>query len=684
MLQKAMELCGEVRTLGSALLSALEKKDAEQLSLLRSTHEIQMLKLVRTIRERQRDEATTNLEALRKTREATVQRYLNYQRLMGKRNVEVPAEGSPATFGTSTLQLAPPSAGDADTESLALTAAEAGHMGWLRDANTLSLIAGSHSVLAGILHAIPDTQSGSSIPMAFQIKYGGSHLGSAVGAMGAAWNMAATNASFQATRNATIGGHQRRFDEWQFQSNMAAKELEQIDKQIIASEIRKQIAEREIANQDQLIDNSTDVDEFMRDKYTNQQLYSWMVGQIAGVYFRTYQLAHTLSKKAERAYRFELGVKNSSFVDFGYWDSLKKGLMAGERLSLDLKRMEAAYIDQNKREYEITKHISLLQLDPTALITLRQTRQCEFTVPEAIFDLDFAGHYLRRIKHISLTIPCVTGPYSGVPCTLTLLKSSIRHSSTSGGDYARDMENDDTRFTDTFGSIQSIVTSSGQNDSGLFETNLRDERYLPFEGAGAISTWRLELPDAFPAFDYDTIADVVLHIRYTARRDGGLKTAAESELRTAVNAVKSATNQSGASRLFSLKQEFPTEWHRLTQSIVPGDSSQEFVLTKDRFPLLFSRNKITISKVDLYAAPKTGVTITTFPNVTITPPQGTAALGTSTAVGQLQRVSTGALAIPVDNAAANAKWTLGVPQAQLPALQQKIGDILVVCHYTIG
>ena len=33
-----------------------------------------------------------------------------------------------------------------------------------------------------------------------------------------------------------------------------------------------------------------------------------------------------------------------------------------------------------------------------------------------------------------------------------------------------------------------------QNDSGLFEPNLRDERYLPFEGCGAISSWCLELP----------------------------------------------------------------------------------------------------------------------------------------------------------------------------------------------
>ena len=49
---------------------------------------------------------------------------------------------------------------------------------------------------------------------------------------------------------------------------------------------------------------------------------------------------------------------------------------------------------------------------------------------------------------------------------------------------------------------------------------MRDERYLPFEGAGAISTWRLDLSKQFRTFDYDTISDVILHLRYTAR-DGG-------------------------------------------------------------------------------------------------------------------------------------------------------------------
>src|SRR5207344_2132517 len=124
----------------------------------------------------------------------------------------------------------------------------------------------------------------------------------------------------------------------------------------------------------------------------------------------------------------------------------------------------------------------------------------------------------------------VTGPYSSVRLTLTLVGSSIRTTADATSAYARTGD-DDARFRDDVVGIQSIVTSRAQDDAGLFETNLRDERYLPFEGAGAISEWRLELPTQFRQFDYETIADVILHLRYTARQGGEpLRAATEAEL----------------------------------------------------------------------------------------------------------------------------------------------------------
>jgi hypothetical protein len=125
---------------------------------------------------------------------------------------------------------------------------------------------------------------------------------------------------------------------------------------------------------------------------------------------------------------------------------------------------------------ELTKHVSLVQTDPLALISLRATGRCTVRLPEALFDQDGPGHYFRRLKTVALSIPCVTGPYASVNCKLTLLKSSVRKSALLNGAYAREGL-EDTRFQDYFGGVQSIVTTSAQQDSGLFEINLRDERY---------------------------------------------------------------------------------------------------------------------------------------------------------------------------------------------------------------
>lgn len=268
---------------------------------------------------------------------------------------------------------------------------------------------------------------------------------------------------------------------------------------------------------------------------TNQELYQWQVGQISGVYFQSYKLAYDLAKRAERCFRFELGLPDSSYINFGYWDSLKKGLLSGEKLQYDLRRLETAYLEQNRREFELTKHVSLTLLDPLALVKLRETGRCFFNLPEEIFDLDYPGHYFRRIKSVSLTLPCVVGPYTTISCTLRLTKNSIRintangdngypHNADSGG-----LPTDDTRFVENNIPVKAIAASNAQNDSGVFELSFRDERYLPFEGAGAVSQWSLELFNDANAdfgrplrqFDYGTISDAILHVKYTAREDAG-------------------------------------------------------------------------------------------------------------------------------------------------------------------
>lgn len=396
---------------------------------------------------------------------------------------------------------------------------------------------------------------------------------------------------------ATLGGYDRRWQDWKLQERLANKDQLQVQKQIDSANIRLEIAEKDLENQDLQIENSKTVDTFLHDKFTNQDLYSWMAGQVSAVYFQAYKIAYDTAKRAERAYRFELGLVSSNFIQFGCWDSQRKGLLAGEQLHLALKRMEQSYLELNRREYEITKHVSLMLHNPAVLIQLKQTGQCEVELPEALFDADYPGHYMRRLKSVSLTIPCVVGPYTSVNCTLTLLSNKTRVKNIVGSQYDELVDEEDDRFVTNFASLQSIATSHGQNDSGMFELNFRDERYLPFEGAGTISRWRIELPRETNAFDFSTLTDLVLHLKYTAREGGSMLRKAAIEARDTL-----LTNEDAPlARLFSSRHEFPDQWYRFLH---PKDTDAKQVLELDlspeRFPFEFRGKEIQIHRVQLF------------------------------------------------------------------------------------
>lgn len=570
LLQKANEVCSDVKALGGALLAALEKKDAEAMGLLRQSQEIHLLEAVKTVREKQIEEAKENLEGLKKSKVVMETRRDYY------RDIEKLIAG----------------------EQLSLNKLETAH--------THQNKAQEINIAASVLGYLPNVTIGASgfggSPHV-NVQWGTGNIISALQAASGSEIQLSNIASYAANRAATLAGYDRRFSDWKLQETLAERELPQIDKQIASAELRIAIAEKELENHVLQIEKAKATDDFMRSKYTNQELYQWQVGQISGVYFQSYKLAYDLAKRAERCFRFELGLQDSSYINFGYWDSLKKGLLSGEKLQYDLRRLETAYLEQNRREFELTKHVSLVLLDPLALVKLRETGRCFFRLPEELFDLDYPGHYFRRIKSVSVTLPCVTGPYTTVSCTLRLLKNYIRINTTLANGYThaedeRGVWTDDPRFVESNIPVKAIAASNAQNDSGVFELSFRDERYVPFEGAGAVSEWALELFSDLPAnnpdptqpdfgrplrqFDYGTIADAVVHIKYTAREDAGpFKNAAIKHLREYFERDGAVPSL----RLFNLRQEFPTQWHRFLH---PANAADGNVLELEMASRLFS------------------------------------------------------------------------------------------------
>ena len=360
MIQKAIDLSNEVKSLGAALLSALEKKDGETMALLRSSHEIRMTSAVLMVKQKQVTEAQSAIDNLNKQKELVTIRRQYYSGLIN--------------------------AGLSGNERVAigLNYASAG----------MEVVISTGTLLAGGLSLIPNFTIGAS-------GFGGTPH--AVGTVGGESLSKSGDLAIQALSAISRGidktaallltksNYDRRADEWQFQLNLANKELEQLDVQLAGAQLRLDIANQDLTNQQLQIDQSREMDELMHNKFTNEDLFTWMSTQVSNLYFQSYQLAYDIARRTERSFRYELGLDDTSYIKFGYWNSQKQGLLAGEHLSNDLKRMEMAYLEQNQREFELTKPISLSQLDPAALLKLKTTGECWINLPEELFDMDYPG-----------------------------------------------------------------------------------------------------------------------------------------------------------------------------------------------------------------------------------------------------------------------------------------------------
>lgn len=627
LIQKALELCGEVRNLGGALLTAIEKGEAEHLALMRQRHDIKVQELSQGVRYLQWQSARESTQSLLTSRTSALERLRFYGRVLGLPDDpnaldtlpldrrELTEENFDEAYSALVGQYEKPltlqslsnlSINGASSPSQQSGASGSGSLFLNRNENAdlnvhspkakdLQTSASISRTIASVLSIIPNF----SVELAFwglgaSISFGGSNLASAASAVAEVHSNRANVETFNAGNASKAGSYQRRADDWILQYNLAARELMQNGRQILTSLISEQVAYREYENTKQMIANAQEVDQYLHEKYTNEELYLWMQGEVSRLYYEYYRFAFDTARRAERTMKAELmrpELDAQDFVKFNYWDGGRKGLLSGEALYLDVKRMEMAYHDNNKRELEIVRHVSLRQLDPRALLMLKATGSCQVTVPEWLYDRDCPGHYMRRIKSVALSIPSVVGPYTSVNCTLSLLKSSIRKSPIAGTDYARQGPEDD-RFIDYGGTIQSIVTSGASNDSGMFETNLRDERFLPFEGAGAISTWKLDLPSDYPSFDFGTISDVILHIRYTARQ--GVE---QTKVTTALGNLFAETNPSSLAILFDMRHDFPTEW----AAFVNGTGDFTAVIRTDHFPYMAQGRDITVTGLELYA-----------------------------------------------------------------------------------
>ncbi|WP_168254989.1 neuraminidase-like domain-containing protein [Rhizobium leguminosarum] len=478
----ARTMADNVQRLGAALLTALEKKDAEALAKLQVTQQAQILDLTLQVREDEIAQLGQMTTSLQQARANAAARQTHFADLLDD-----------GFLPTEEAQI-----------SMVIAAGVTG------------TIAGVLKTAASIGYAVP--QVGSP----FAMTYGGIQLGSIVHASAGAAEALSTVLKTTGDVLGIYAANSRRREDWELQRDLAGLDVQQYDAQIAANQTQQKIAQRNLEIEMTRVAQTKAIDRYWSDKFTNEELYQWMSSRLATLHFQAYSLALDFARKAQRAYQFENRSQNT-YIAPSYWSDLRKGLTAGEGLSNALNALEGAYVGGGGRVYEITKNISLRQLNPRAFLKFVQTGVASFELTEALFDRDFPGHYKRRIKSVKVTIPALVGPYQNIQATLrqtgnrVILKPDINAVKLLQGEEATvpaGVVESNVRPN------QSIALSKGQGDTGTFELDLNAPLYLPFEQTGAISSWELSMPRSNNLIDFGSISDVVFELLYTAT-DGG-------------------------------------------------------------------------------------------------------------------------------------------------------------------
>ena len=526
-IQKAKDLAGQTRDLGSSLLAAFEKGDAEFLTSVRARQERELAHLNLRVREDVWRDADWQVQALGKSKLSLQASRQYYAQLI--------ANG--------------------------LNAHENGYVSNTNASMVERAAANISEGIAEAMDVVPDLFIGTG---AFAQIPVGTKLAGLFKTIARISNTLADISNSEAALDLTEAGWDRRLQEWVHEVQVLDIEIEQTELQILGAERRRNQNLRELNIQQRTIEQTNETLDLLRDKFTNHAFYLFLQKHTADLYRMVYELALNEAREAERAFNFERGHTTHKFVGCDDWDNLHEGMLAGEKLQLQLAHMEKAYLDHNCREYELTKHISLRLSFPLEFLRLKLTGHCDIEIPEWMFDLDYPGQYMRRIRSVSLTIPCVAGPYNEVHCRLTLLRSGTRIDPLVLLPAARCCDccqsrngypvcPHDPRWVSENGALEAIATSSGQNDAGLFVVDFRDERYLPFEYRGAVSRWRIELPHENNYFDFDSLSDVVMHLNYTSREGGEV-------LRRAAREASVCDLPGSGWCLFDLRHDFADAW----------------------------------------------------------------------------------------------------------------------------
>ena len=366
----------------------------------------------------------------------------------------------------------------------------------------------------------------------------------------------AAEADAAAQVNGLLANQERRAADWTL-----ARDLADIDEQI--SDEQSQIASDHVnvASQEQVIatlqqSQAVDMARFLATKFTSADLYEWMSGVLGGVYSFFLQQATATAALAQQQLGFERQESPGRIIQNDYWelpadpgqttaDSSKKdrrGLTGSARLLQDLYQLDQFAFDANKRRLNLSHTLSLSQLNPQGFAMFRQTGVLNFVTTQQQFDDLFPGHYLRLIKRVRTSVVALVPPTAGVRASLRV--GGVSTVVTGGDTFQEVTIRRDSEY---------VALSSPTNATGVFELDAQLELLMPFESMGVATTWEFGMPQAANPFDFNSVADVLVTIEYTALNDDDYRR----------QVIQRLPRQAGANRAVSVRDDLPDVWYAL-------------------------------------------------------------------------------------------------------------------------
>lgn len=476
-MSRAKEAVETLIQYGATLLSLLEKKDTADFERFRMQQQLGLYNFTLNLQQQTIDMQQSSLEALNISRRAAQERQQHYKSLYDE-NIST-----------------------AEQDVIALRSSAADGV----------MAAQSMATAAAVADMVPNI---------FGLAVGGMVFGGGLRAIGEGIRIDVESKNAKAYSLSVSEEYRRRRQEWELQYKQAEINIEEINAQIEIQQRQIRISNTQLAQLEAQHEQDSVLLEYYVSRFSNESLYLWMISQMSGLYLQAYDAVNSLCLLAEASWQYETGQYEMSFIQSGLWNDLYQGLLVGEQLKLSLQRMDQAYLQHHTRRLEVVKTISVKSLMTQAKWdTSVSTGEFTFLLDSEMFLNDYPNHIDRRIKTVAVSLPALLGPYEDVRATLTQLSNSVNvRADLNAIDYLLDPTSHARPASVVLNqqANQSVVISTAMEDSGLFRLNFDDELFLPFEGTGVFSQWKLKFGDKQTQL-LESLSDIILHVRYTAR-----------------------------------------------------------------------------------------------------------------------------------------------------------------------